>query len=199
MTKITMDDDIALDSPGEALFYGLCCWYGIPVRTLNLNTCSAEANGLAYCPRFWISWEPLELAVEVSDAADEGTMRPLRTAWRAAYHQQLAVVYREQLADLLEARRPAHFAARLRQMGRLPSGDGSLLVRDVSSRCYMFVPAGPGEDTTVQQTLYWTNSGTLACGECGTEVSTGDGKTVPYVINHPDDCSLFRTLTVIAS
>lgn len=59
--------------------------------------------------------------------------------------------------------------------------------------------AGPGEDTTVQQTLYWTNSGTLACGECGTEVSHGDGKTSPYVIDHPDDCSLTGGVVVLAS
>jgi hypothetical protein len=40
----------------------------------------------------------------------------------------------------------------------------------------------------VQQTLYWTKSGTLACGECGAEVSHGDGKVAPYVIEHARDC-----------
>jgi hypothetical protein len=54
----------------------------------------------------------------------------------------------------------------------------------------MFVSAGPGEDTTVRQTLYWTKSGTLACGECDAEVSTGDGKTSPYVIDHTPYCTL---------
>lgn len=119
MTRVKVaGGDVELDSPEEALFYGLCCWYGIPVQFLRPGLMSAEADGLMYCPRLWISWGPTKLAVEISDAADEGTMRPLRAAWRDAYHKQLAVIYREQLATLLEASWPAQFAARLRQSAR---------------------------------------------------------------------------------
>lgn len=39
----------------------------------------------------------------------------------------------------------------------------------------------------MQQTLYWTELGTLACGGCGAQ-ATGDGKVVPYVIEHERDC-----------
>lgn len=42
----------------------------------------------------------------------------------------------------------------------------------------------------VRQTLYWTERGTLACGGCGVQ-ATGDGKLVPYVIEHEADCEAF--------
>lgn len=47
----------------------------------------------------------------------------------------------------------------------------------------------------MQQRLYWTAQGTIACYECCTPASSGDGKTVPYVIDHSEDCRLFTGQT----
>lgn len=41
----------------------------------------------------------------------------------------------------------------------------------------------------MQQTLYWTKFGTLACCDCGAQ-ATGDGKVTPYVIEHEADCEM---------
>lgn len=194
---------VTLRSPMAALFYGLCWYHKASAQILELDTTQlvAVADGLAYCPDFWVFSRELglDMAVEISDGEREDLMAPLRSAWRDAFRKPLRVVYRENLDELLETSKPVRFAARLKMGARLPSAYGLLLVHDVPSRWYMFALAGPGEDIMAQQTLYWTKSGTLACGECDAEVSSGDGKTAPYVIDHPADCPFAGCVMILAS
>lgn len=117
--KITVpEEDLGLTSPGEALFYGLCWFHGVPVNALRPGSAGVEAEGVTYCPSFWVAAPEaqLGLAVEVSDGGDEAVMRPLRAAWRGKFRKALAVLYREDLDVLRDAYHPAQFTARLRRI-----------------------------------------------------------------------------------
>lgn len=110
--------DFTLDTdPMAALFWFLCWLHEIPAERTRLDRDSAGGSALMYCPDFRVAVpKMLDVYVELSDGQDEGTLRPLRDAWRTAVQRTLVVVYREQLYDLREASRPAQFVARLRMI-----------------------------------------------------------------------------------
>lgn len=115
MIRVT-DDDIELGSPLEALFYGLCCFHEIYVRRID----PARAAIGGYCPGFYVNVsKSTSYWVEVADGEHDAELRPLRAAWRERTRLfPLAVLYREQLAELLAAARPAQFTALLRRSAR---------------------------------------------------------------------------------
>ena len=117
MGIIIADDDdkeIFLQSPGEALFYGLCWFHQIPVERTRLDRDSVESGSVWYCPSFRVVVPKLlDLWVEIADGDAEGVLRPCRAAYREQ-RGRLAVIYREGLIGLREANRRAQFVARLK-------------------------------------------------------------------------------------
>lgn len=107
---------VELDSPEEALFYGLCCFHEIHVKRPD----PARAAIGGYCPGFYVNVsKSTSYWVEVADGERDAELRPLRAAWRERVHLfPLAVLYREELNALRGAAGPAQFAARLRQSAR---------------------------------------------------------------------------------
>lgn len=97
--KITVaEDGIALDSPEEALFYGLCRFHGIPVERVGRSRAQDVSGSGWYCPDFYLPG--LDAWVEVvSGNAEEGT-RAQRTGWRMP-SRRLAVLYRDELHVLM--------------------------------------------------------------------------------------------------
>jgi hypothetical protein len=113
--KISAARDIELNSPEEALFYGLCCFHEIPVERVMLSAETGEEDRLWHWPAFRVAVPKiLDLHVEVADLQTDSVLRPSRAAWRARGAGQLVVLYREELDALREASRPAQFAARLK-------------------------------------------------------------------------------------
>jgi hypothetical protein len=116
--KVTVAPDIALDSPMEALFYGLCCFHEISVRQVD-PVHGVAVDGNWYWPRFHVAApQVLDVCVEVASGEDEAVLRPMRAAWRNFSARRLVVLYREELDSLRDAARPAQFAARLRLLAR---------------------------------------------------------------------------------
>jgi hypothetical protein len=111
---IVSKDGIELNSPEEALFYGLCRFHEIPVERVMLSA-EVEEGRLWYWPAFRVAVPKiLDLHAEVADPQTDSALRPCRAAWRARSAGILAVLYREELDTLREASRPAQFAARLK-------------------------------------------------------------------------------------
>ena len=96
--KITVMPDIELDSPEEALFYGLCCFHGIPVTRPGRN-CAEDFNGSGwYCPDFYLPG--LDLWIEVVSSDTRESTRAQRTGWRMP-GRRLAVLYRDEMYVLM--------------------------------------------------------------------------------------------------
>jgi hypothetical protein len=109
------DPDVILQSPGEALFWGLCWLHQIPVERTRLDRDSVEAGDVWYCPGFHVAVPGvLDLWIEVADGDGEGVLRPARAAYREKLGRRLVVLYREDLDRLRDAGRAAQFASRLR-------------------------------------------------------------------------------------
>lgn len=117
--KITVARDaVALDSPMEALFYGLCCFHEIPVERVVLSAAGELGGPLWHWPGFRVAVPKIiDSYVEISDGSNDAALRPCRTAWRQSGHH-LVVLYREELDSLREASRPAQFVARLKLLAR---------------------------------------------------------------------------------
>jgi hypothetical protein len=102
--KVTVARDaVALDSPMEALFYGLCCFHEIPVERVMLSAAGEPGGPLWwYWPGFRIAVPGSKAAlwVEISDGQNDSALRPCRAAWRQSGHR-LAVLYREELHVLM--------------------------------------------------------------------------------------------------
>lgn len=101
--RITVtQDDVLLNSPEEALFYGLCHFHEVLVERVMMSAAAEGGGALFYWPGFCIS-SPGELALyaEVSDGQNESAMRPLRASWRLSTPHRLAVLYREELRTLM--------------------------------------------------------------------------------------------------
>lgn len=116
--NVTGDDDeeITLQSPGEALFWGLCWLHQIPVERTRLDRDSVESGDVWYCPGFHVVVPNfLDVWVEVADGDGESVLRPAREAYRERLGRRLTVLYREDLDRLRDATRPAAFVARLRR------------------------------------------------------------------------------------
>jgi hypothetical protein len=97
--KIT-EDNIELDSPEEALFYGLCALHGILVQRNTPVIAGIEMpGGLWYAPGFYLP--AMDLWVEVSDGEHEAALRHGRDRWRTLGTRRLAVLYREELRVLM--------------------------------------------------------------------------------------------------
>lgn len=98
--KVTRED-VELDSPAEALFYGLMHLHGIVVSCIPAGM-AIEVGGICYWPGFCIAvpGAPGCLWVEVSDGQAEHMFRPARARWREEGHR-LAVLYPEELRDLV--------------------------------------------------------------------------------------------------
>jgi len=94
-------DDIELNSPGEALFYGLCRLHEIPVERVMLSAVAEPGGSLFYWPGFCVARASLNMYAEVSDGQSEAAMRPLRDGWRASTPHRLAVLYQEELRVLM--------------------------------------------------------------------------------------------------
>lgn len=101
--KITVARDaVALDTPEEALFYGLCCFHEIPVERVVLSAVTEGGGLLWHWPAFRITLPgTLAIYAEVSDGQTESALRPCRTSWRASTPHRLAVLYREELHVLM--------------------------------------------------------------------------------------------------
>jgi hypothetical protein len=112
---VKASSEIVLDSPMEALFYGLCHFHEVPVLRVVM-----EARPAGDMPAW--QWTALRVAVpriltvhvEIGSDLTDSAMRPYRAAWRAQHSGSLVVLYREELDTLREASRPAQFAARLK-------------------------------------------------------------------------------------
>jgi hypothetical protein len=117
--KVTIATGIELDSPQEALFYGLCCFHEIPViRNTPALGGVVDGQGGWYAPGFYVAVEKmLELFVEVADGTEDVVRRNARERWRKLGMRRLAVLYRDDLDQLRDAGRPAQFVARLRLIG----------------------------------------------------------------------------------
>jgi hypothetical protein len=114
---IDRDDepDITLQSPGEALFWGLCWLHEIPVERARLDRDSVQSGDVWYCPGFHVVVPKfLNLWVEIADGDGEGVLRPAREAYRKVVGRRLVVLYREDLDNLRDASRQSQFIARLR-------------------------------------------------------------------------------------
>ena len=100
--KITMaQDGIALNSPEEALFYGLCCFHEIPVEHVLLSARLEHDGPLWHWNGFHVTGPgSLNMSVEISDGSNEASLRRLRDAFRQSGHR-LAVLYREELRVLM--------------------------------------------------------------------------------------------------
>lgn len=93
---IAIEDALVLDSPYEALLYGLLRLWKIPVERADREQ-AIEVNGSGwYCPDFWLPG--LDLWVEVKGFEDQDD-RDRCAAWRAAGHQ-LVVLSRIELHTL---------------------------------------------------------------------------------------------------
>lgn len=115
---IIIEDDIELESPEEALFYGLCCFHEVPVEraSRSLAIAVAEHPGTWWQPGFRVAVPRLlDTWVEVADGQRESQFRLPRNVWRKSLGHPLAVLYREDLDFLRDADRPAQFVARLKQ------------------------------------------------------------------------------------
>lgn len=95
MTKIVIKDDgVTLESPDEALFYGLLRLLKVPVeRTTHLWPEGRSDGKYQWCPDFYLTGKDLWVEVKGSEDDDD---RARCVAWRAAGHR-LAVLHREQL------------------------------------------------------------------------------------------------------
>jgi hypothetical protein len=90
---IVLEDAMVLDSPYEALFYGLCRLWKIPCERADRQQ-AVPVNGDGwYCPDFYLP--DLQIYVEVKGFEDDDD-RARCAAWRAVPHE-LAVLHREEL------------------------------------------------------------------------------------------------------
>lgn len=96
---IVVEDAIVLDSPYEALFYGLLRLWKIPVERADRSEAVKVGGNGWYCPDFYLP--DLKTWVEVKGYEDEDD-RARYAAWRAEVHK-LAVLRREEL-DVLRTR-----------------------------------------------------------------------------------------------
>jgi hypothetical protein len=111
------EPDVTLQSPGEALFYGLCWLHQIPAERTRLDRDSVECGDVMYCPGFHVAVpKMLDVRVEIADGDHraEAVLRPCRAAYRQVTGRHLIVLYREDLDRLRDAGKAAQFVARLK-------------------------------------------------------------------------------------
>lgn len=93
---IVVDDAVVLDSGFEALFWGLCSLWKIPVERADRSKAVMIGGNGWYCPDFYVLG--LNAWVEVKGFEDDDD-RARYDAWRAEGHT-LAVLHREELETL---------------------------------------------------------------------------------------------------
>jgi hypothetical protein len=109
---IITEDNITLDSPEAALFYGLMRFWEIPCERADRRQAVQVFGDEWYCPGFYLPGE--ELWVEVKTLEDDKD-RIRWEAWRkAGAGRKLAVLRREELDMIREASRDSMVIARLR-------------------------------------------------------------------------------------
>lgn len=115
MSVTVGQDDVELDSPWEALFWGLCRFHEVPVIR-NTDAGIEDSHGGWYQPGFHVAVPNIvDVWVEVADGCEDAARRHGRNCWRTFGTRRLVVLYRDDLDALRDAGRPAQFAARLRQ------------------------------------------------------------------------------------
>lgn len=93
---IVVDDAVVLDSPWEALFWGLCAFRKLPIERFDRERGVEWRSDCWYAPDFWLP--SLELAVEVKGSPDGDDP----TRWQK-FSGSLTVLGREELEMLCKA------------------------------------------------------------------------------------------------
>jgi hypothetical protein len=114
--NIAVGQDVMLNSPGEALFWGLCHFHEAPVERSDQFAICTSPGGPWYHPGFRVCAPRIvDVWVEVADGQEDAARHHGRDCWRQGSTLPLVVLYREDLDALREARYLAQFLARLRQ------------------------------------------------------------------------------------